>query len=136
MEKRRELQSEYSNLNKLAHHFTTTVNIEDNENTDSEIIDLTTTKKNVNIEIPIFMHSSDLQQQQIQTSNKFVNIESYNKPKVVSTTFITPVNDASYSFANSGNASKTSSFTQQADSNDLKKPRYIYYYDDESFGGY
>lgn len=128
------------NMNKLAHHYTTTLTVDQeiDQNLDNEVIDLTRAQakdSNLNIEIPIcLMNTSDQ-----KTESKFV---TYNKPRIVSTTFITPINDKAYSYGNSSsNVTRTSNHGQQDSDSEsvhmtVTKPRYIYYYDDESFGGY
>jgi len=131
-------------MNKLAHHYTTTLTIDQelDQNLDNEVIDLTRNQakdSNFNIEIPIYLSSSSNNSDPQKTeSSKFV---TYNKPRIVSTTFITPINDKAYSYGNSSsNVARSSLVQQDSDSENVRmtvtKPRFIYYYDDESFGGY
>lgn len=137
------------------------MSIEENNKLDHEVIDLTknTSNKesnfhvpiNVPIDIPIYLGSNSRGPTELQTSQtKYVGLESpFNKPRIVSTSFIKPMNDANYSFSNNSgtsSTSKNSAFYSEQNNNktaissniseQAQKPRFIYYYDDESFGGY
>ena len=128
-------------MSKLTHQYTTSMSI-DNEHVDHEVIDLTKRNKiptnNSNqIEIPIYLSTTSNESpneypthMHKQTSTKFVNIEPYDKPRMVSTAFITPIIPDEHKFSSNNRNSPVYQMSVQ-------KPRCIYYYDDdESFGGY
>lgn len=125
------------NTNKLTNNYTRTLAVDQefDQNLDNEVIDLTKdqNKESNLIEIPICL----IEKNEKPATSKFV---AYNKPRIVSTTFITPVNDSAYSYANNNSNVRISYGQQDSDSENfhmtVTKPQYIYYYDDESFGGY
>ncbi len=136
MEHRHDYRNEYV-LNKRQNN----LNLDENDNLDHEIIDLTknTLKReveavNVPIDIPIYLQSSTRRNsREYQQDTKFVSLEpNFNKPRIVSTSFVTPVTISK----NLSNLPKNSAFIKENSDENDKKPRFIYYYDDESFGGY
>lgn len=113
----------------------------DNDRLDHEVIDLTKrnnklANNNNAIEIPIYLSTCNSNESpseyhthmHTQTSTKFVNIEPYDKPRMVSTAFITPIIPDD----RMNHSGRNSPLYQMS----VQKPRCIYYYDDESFGGY
>jgi len=135
IDRKQDYRNEYV-LNKL----TNQLNLDENLNLDHEIIDLTknTPKReveavNVPIDIPIYLQTSSRRgSSEYQQGTRFVGLDShFSKPRIVSTKFVTPVNSGNLS-----NLPKNSAFIKENANEPDKKPRFIYYYDDESFGGY